>query len=155
VRYNNWTYPQRALRTPHFLYIRNFKPERWPAGDPQVIKSDGSLGLMHEAYFDIDLGPTRDLLVHNYADPVLGKYLQLAVAKRPAEELFDIQKDPGCLKNLAEDPAFAKTREELSRQMIQYLEKTGDPRVAGNSDIWETYPRYSNIRKFPPPEDAK
>ena len=36
-RYNNWTYPQRALRTPQFLYICNFKPDRWPAGDPRTL----------------------------------------------------------------------------------------------------------------------
>src|SRR5690606_35318084 len=34
-RWNNLTYPQRSLRTDRFLYIRNFKPERWPAGAPQ------------------------------------------------------------------------------------------------------------------------
>jgi len=33
-RYNNLAYPIRALRTHDFLYIRNFRPERWPAGHP-------------------------------------------------------------------------------------------------------------------------
>jgi uncharacterized sulfatase len=79
----------------------------------------------------------------------------LAVAKRPAEELFDIQKDPACLKNLVDDPAFAKTKKELAQQMTDYLKKTGDPRVTGDGEIWESYPRYSNIRKFPPPDAAK
>lgn len=27
-RWNNLGYPQRAIRTPQYLYIRNFKPER-------------------------------------------------------------------------------------------------------------------------------
>ena len=27
-------YPQRAIRTHDFLFIRNFKPERWPLGEP-------------------------------------------------------------------------------------------------------------------------
>ena len=26
-----------------------------------------------------------------------------------------------------------------------------DPRLGPNPEIWETYPRYSPIRKFPPP----
>jgi N-sulfoglucosamine sulfohydrolase len=68
------------------------------------------------------------------------------------EELFDIVKDPGCLRNLADDPAFARTKEELSRQLLDYLKQTGDPRATGNGDVWETYPRYSPIRKFPPPD---
>ena len=154
-RYNNWTYPQRALRTAQFLYIRNFKPDRWPAGDPRILKDDGSLGPMHGAYHDIDASPTLALLAANSDDPVLGKFLQLAVGKRPTEELFDITKDPGCLKNLATDPTFAKVKKRLSKQLMDYLKQTGDPRVVGNGDIWETYPRYSHIRKFPPPDEKK
>jgi len=151
-RYNNWTYPQRALRTPQFLYIRNLKPDRWPAGDPRTLRSDGSLGRMHGAYHDIDGGPTLDLLTAGADDPVLGKFLQMAVAKRPAEELFDIVQDPGCLTNLAAETAFAKTRAELSSQLTTYLKRTGDPRMVSDGDIWETYRRYSPIRKFPPPD---
>lgn len=154
-RYNNWTYPQRALRTPQFLYIRNFKPDRWPAGDPQLLKDDGSLGPMHGGYCDIDGGPTLKFLVDNCDAPDIGKYLQLAVARRPAEELFDITKDPGCLKNLAADPAFAQAKQGLSRQLLDYLKQTADPRVVGNGEIWETYPRYSPVRKFPPPDQMK
>jgi uncharacterized sulfatase len=153
-RYNNWTYPQRALRTPQYLYIRNFKPDRWPAGDPRLLRNDGSLGPMHGAYEDVDVGPTKNLLAGGYDDPVLGKFLQLAVAKRPAEELFDIVKDPDCLHNLAADPAFAKVKNDLAVQLTDYLKQTGDPRVSGNGDIWETYPRYSNIRKFPQPDGS-
>ena len=79
----------------------------------------------------------------------------LTQVPRPAEELFDIVKDPGCLNNLATDPAFAKVKEMLSRQLMDYLRRTGDPRVVGNGDIWETYPRYSHIRKFPPPDELR
>jgi len=151
-RYNNWTYPQRALLTPQFLYIYNFKPDRWPAGDPRTLRNDGSLGPMHGAYNDIDDGPTKELLSRGHDDQVLGRFLQLAVAKRPAEELFDIVNDPGCLTNFAANAAFAKTKADLANQLTNYLKQTGDPRVVGNGDIWETYPRYSPIRKYPPPE---
>lgn len=152
ARYNNWTYPQRALRTPQYLYIRNFKPDRWPAGDPRALRDDGSLGRMHGAYHDIDSGPTLDLLTAGAEDPVLGKFLQLAVAKRPSEELFDIVKDPGCLTNLAAEPAFGKVKNNLAGQLMDYLKQTGDPRATSHGDLWETYPRYSPIRKFPPPD---
>jgi len=152
-RYNNWTYPQRALRTPQFLYIRNFKPDRWPAGDPQVLKEDGTLGPMHGAYTDLDGSPTLDFLVAHHNDPVFGRFLQLAVAKRPAEELFDIIKDPACLRSLATDPSFAEVKSRLAKQLVDYLKQTGDPRVTGNGEIWESYPRYSPIRKFPAPSE--
>ena len=154
-RFQNWTYPQRALRTPQFLYIRNFKPDRWPAGDPRGLNNDGSLGPMHGAYCDIDGGPTLKFLVEKCEDPALGKFLQLAVAGRPAEELYDITKDPGCLENLAAASSYAAVKQGLSRQLLDYLKQTGDPRVVGDGDIWESYPRYSPIRKFPPPGQVK
>ncbi len=150
-RWNNWTYPQRALRTPEYLYIRNFKPDRWPAGDPRGLNEDGSLGPLHGAYHDIDSGPTLTQLVGGYDDPMLSRYLQLAVARRPAEELFDIVRDPGCLTNLALVSAFLNVKTELSLQMTNYLKQTGDSRVLDGGEIWETYPRYGTIRPFPAP----
>ena len=37
---------------------------------------------------------------------------------------------------------------------MDYLKETGDPRVTGDSDVWETYPRYGPLRWFPTPEWA-
>jgi uncharacterized sulfatase len=151
-RYDNWTYPQRALRTPQFLYIRNFKPDRWPAGDPQKYEEDGKLGPMHGGYHDIDAAPSLTFLVENHDDPKIGPFLDLAVGKRPAEELFDIEKDPACLENLAGSPEFEEVRARLSNQLDEYLTKTEDPRILGNGDVYESYIRYSPIRNFPPPK---
>jgi N-sulfoglucosamine sulfohydrolase len=86
-------------------------------------------------------------------DPAIGKFFLLAVDKRPAEELFDITRDPACLKNLADDPAFAEIKSRLARRMDDYLRETADPRLTGEGDIWESYPRYSPIRAFPPPPE--
>ena len=154
-RYNNWTYPQRALRTPAFLYIRNFRPDRWPAGDPVLLRDDGAPAGPHSGYKDIDGCPTLDFLIAKAGDPAMGRFLQLAVAKRPAEELFDIRNDPGCLKNLAADPKFTRVREELAKQLEDYLRQTGDPRVLDGGEVWETYKRYSPIRRFPPPDGPR
>lgn len=150
-RYNNWTYPQRALRTQQYLYIRNFRPDRWPAGDPIVLNAKGVPEGPHSGYKDIDGGPSLDFLIAKADDPKLGRFLQLSVAKRPAEELFDITADPGCLNNLAADPQHASTRAALAKRMEDYLRQTGDPRVLDGGEIWETYPRYSPIRSFPKP----
>lgn len=151
ARYANGTYPQRALRTPEFLYVRNFRPDRWPAGDPVVLDGKGNPERPHSGYKDIDPGATLDFLIARADDPVLGRYLQLAVAKRPAEELFDIVKDPGCLNNLAARPEFATVRAQLAKQLEDYLRQTGDARILNGGEIWETYPRYSPIRAFPRP----
>lgn len=151
ARYDNWTYPQRALRTPDYLYIRNFRPDRWPAGDPVALDGKGKSAGPHSGYKDIDAGATMDFLIARADDPALGRYLQLAVAKRPAEELFDIVKDPGCLTNLAPRPEFATVRAQLAQQLADYLRQTGDARILNGGEIWETYPRYSPVRTFPKP----
>jgi uncharacterized sulfatase len=154
-RYQNWTYPQRALRTVDYLYIRNFRPERWPAGDPVLLNKDGSSAGPHSGYKDIDGCPTLSFLIQNADQPPFQKYLQLAVAHRPAEELFDIRQDPACLNNLAADPKHADARSKLAAQLEDYLRKTKDPRVLDGGDIWETYPRMSAVRSFPKPEEEE
>ena len=155
-RWKNWTYPQRAVRSHRYLYVENLKPDRWPAGDPRKLDADGSPGPMHGAYHDIDACPTLSLLTDNADDPNLRRYLDLAVAKRPAVELFDVVEDPACLKNLALDPerhqdTLTKLAATLTRERIE----TDDPRAVGDGEVFETYPRYSAIRKFPPPDDGE
>jgi uncharacterized sulfatase len=150
-RYANLAYPQRCMRTRQFLYIRNFRPDRWPAGAPQKYENDGALGPMHGGYHDIDACPTLDFFIARRDDPTIGRYFHLSVDKRPAEELYDIVNDPGCLNNLADAPDFAAIKKKLIAMFEDYLWKTADPRIVDGGDIFETYKRYSRIRQFPPP----
>ncbi len=166
-RYNTLGYPQRCIRTRRYLYIRNFRPERWPAGAPRKfgtgmyapgdVVARAQLGPEHGGYHDIDRCPTLTFLIEHADDPALGRYLELAVAKRPAEELYDIVKDPGCIDNLADDPAHGATRQQLSERLLAHLRATVDPRVVDGDggDVFETYPRYSRLRWFPEPEWAR
>ena len=151
-RYENLGYPMRAVRTRDYLYIRNFKSERWPAGAPQKYEEDGKLGPMHDAYHDIDASPTWSFLREHRDDPEIGRYFHLAVDKRPAEELYDISQDPGCLENLADSTQHAQIKAQLREELEGYLMQTGDPRLGDNGEIFETYRRYAEIRKFPRPE---
>lgn len=153
-RWENLTYPQRSLRTDRFLYIRNFKPERWPAGAPQKLEEDGTLGPMHGAYHDIDAAPSLDFLIGHRDDAGFGQYFHWAVDKRPEEEFFNIINDPGCLNNLAADPKYREQLRAHRNQLGGYLMETGDPRVWGNGDIYEQYIRYSPLRQFPVPDWA-
>ena len=52
ARYDDLGYPARAIRSHDYLYIHNFKPDRWPAGDP-------------EGYCDIDPGLAKAFLRAN------------------------------------------------------------------------------------------
>ena len=65
----------------------------------------------------------------------------------------DIQADPACLNNLANDPAHAAALREHRERLESYLRETGDPRILDGGDVFETYPRYSPIREFPKPEE--
>ena len=150
-RHNNMTYPQRCLRSDRHIYIRNFKPDRWPAGDPQKFVSPGKLGPMHGGYHDIDACPSLTFLIENRAQPGIARYFHWSVDKRSGEELYDITSDPACLNNLALDPTHYKTTQTYRDKMDAYLKKTGDPRALGQGDIWETYRRYSRMRSFPKP----
>jgi uncharacterized sulfatase len=153
-RYQNLGYPQRAMRTPQFLYIRNFRPDRWPAGAPETLSDDGRPRPPHSGYHDIDGCPTLSFLVENRDDPTLGRYLHLAVDHRPDIELFDIRQDPDCLTNLAGRPESADLEARLRRQFEDVLVRTRDPRQLDGGDIFETYRRYSGLRNFPPPADV-
>ncbi len=164
-RYLSLGYPQRSLRTQHYLYIRNFRPERWPAGAPQKYRKGGNpsadqlrkstLGPLHGAYHDIDACPTLTFLVERRDDPEIARFFHLAVDRRPAEELFDIRNDPACLKNLAADPARREVLYSFLKTLNAELEKTGDTRARDRGDVWESYERYSKLREFPPPDWAR
>jgi len=147
-RHRNRGYPIRAMRTPRYLYIRNFHPERWPAGHPSGFRG-AAFG-----YHDIDGCPSKTFLVQSREHERWGRFLDLAVAKRPAEELYDITVDPGNIVDLHADPDHAKILAELRRELGEYLERTGDPRAGGGGDVFETYPRLrGSMRKFPAPRE--
>ncbi len=125
--------PMRALRNRDFLYIHNFKPERWPAGDPRISVFGPPLG-------DIDNGPTKTFVVEHKDDPELGEFYELCAAQRPADELYDLRKDPHQLKNVADEPAYAEVLKKLKDQLMKELKETKDPRVVGEGDAFDKYP---------------
>ena len=140
-------YPARALRTRDHLYIRNYAPELWPAGDPPL-------------YGDVDAhmlqfpSPTKMFLLQRPSDPEFRSLFDLAFAKRPAEELYDLAADPYQMNNVAKDPAYESTRAELAARLQEYLRSTADPREVGGPMKWEKaqYFKESDLRPEPSPE---
>ncbi len=163
-RFNTLGYPQRAIRTHDYLYVRNFAPERWPAGSGQRFDkvtytangepATAKLSDEHAGYHDIDACPSLSFLVDHKNAAEFGRFLQLSVGKRPPEELFDIRKDPDCLYNLAENSEFADVRNRLQQRLMAELKATDDARVLDGGNVWETYPRTSSLRWFPIPDWA-
>lgn len=135
VRRGNLSYPIRAVRTNDFLYIRNLRPDRWPAGDPELVYSVGPYG-------DIDGGPSKDLLLAGRDDPRLKRFFDLATAKRPAEELYDVRTDPGQVTNLADRSAYARAKRDLRASLDRWMRDTGDPRAREDDDRFDHYPYF-------------
>jgi N-sulfoglucosamine sulfohydrolase len=132
--------PMRAIRTDKFLYVRNFTPDRWPAGTPQYDKAF-RYGVW---YGDCDNGPTKSVLIDRRDDPPIKRFYELAFAKRPAEELYDLQKDEGQLHNVAEDAAYAAAKKELADRLLTELKATADPRVLGGGEKFDKYAYYGS-----------
>ena len=140
VRRGDLSYPARAVRTDRFLYIRNFRPDRWPAGDPEMYFAVGPFG-------DIDGGPSKDLLLERRGDPAIARFFALATAKRPAEELYDLRADPGQLENVAGKPQYARDKAALEALLDKWMRDTHDPRISQDDDRWDKYPYYGNPGK--------
>ena len=124
-------YPVRAIRNDQFLYVRNFQPQRWPAGNPE-------LGLRNT-----DGSPTKSFLVGLSKDAPEFRFYQQSFGKRPQEELYDVIADPDCVQNLAGDQAHSQTRTELWQKLERELTAQGDPRIFGNGAIFDFYPNSS------------
>lgn len=170
-RWHNLGYPARAVRTDHYLYVWNLKPERYPAGAPKKIVHD----TLVWAYQDIDGSPTKTYMIQHRNDPSLNLNIEgpsvssgsakqaensislfnLSFGKFPKEMLYDIKKDPYCLHNLSGNPHYDKIKAHLSSVLKQKLKATHDPRLGETPDVWESYRRYGVMRKFPEPEWAK
>jgi N-sulfoglucosamine sulfohydrolase len=167
ARWANLGYPKRSVRTDEFLYIHNYKPERWPAGAPQRLNPDNlEPDYMHgldengkftgEAYYDIDASPTKGFLIENMNDPAIRPFYKLAMAKRPSEELYDVVNDPYNLNNLAKVDEYQEILGTMRKLLFDFLSETGDPRVVGPvPDIFENYQRYGRMRGFPRPDWIK
>jgi N-sulfoglucosamine sulfohydrolase len=162
ARYNNWTYPQRAIRTARHLYIRNFRPDRWPAGDPVLLADRGKKGAKEKNDPKAGKAALRLQGHRRLADPGLPR----RESRRPEDptvprsrrrqapgggtlrhrERPRLPEEPG--RRLRPTPRRAQRSPSASRTNCA---STGDARILDGGEIWETYPRYSPVREFPKP----
>lgn len=158
---NDWMpYPQRAIRTKNFLYIRNFKPERWPMGTgPGYGQPDAAMpdfAALREntfaAFGDLDASPTKAWVALNCEDDVQQrKYFDFAFALRPEEELYDLQTDFHQIYNVASEERYAEIKQELAARLMKVLTETGDPRVIGDGTTFDKPPFATEWNRPKPP----
>jgi uncharacterized sulfatase len=112
VNGNKNPFPKRAVRDARYKFIRNLAPENewWIAG----IHG----GEVYQSW-------VRDA-AHN---PALADRIR-ALSYRPAEELYDLQRDPLETRNLATDPAHAAIKTRLSAELDAWMKQQGDRGLA-------------------------
>ncbi|MCG6927441.1 MAG: sulfatase [Acidobacteria bacterium] len=126
-RPNDVGYPIRGILTDRWLFLVNFEPDRWPAGNPET------------GYLNTDGSPTKTEILQMRRRGADTRYWELAFGKRPREELYDLQQDPPCVDNLAAEPAQAGRRRQLRERLFDALEAQGDPRMKGEGSLFDEY----------------
>jgi uncharacterized sulfatase len=148
-------YPQRAIHTKDFTYIRNFRPERFPMGDgPGFNLPDGPMPdyvTLREntfaAFGDLDASPTKAWIATHGDEQGMEPFVQYAFGARPAEELYDLRSDPDQLNNRADDGEYQEIKRKLSDQLLSILRDSGDPRVTGDGMTFERPPYAGESKK--------
>ncbi len=92
------------------------------------------------AFGDLDASPTKAWIATHRNDVGMKAFVDFAFGRRPAEELYDLRKDPDQMLNVAWEAAYASVRERLGNQLTKILTETGDPRVVGDGMTFEKAP---------------
>lgn len=134
ARPDNFGYPVRTIRTDRYQLVWNMKPGRFPVGD-RLNES--------EAFVVKD-----EILTQKDLNQRTRKMYEDAFGLRPEFELYDMNSDPFALHNLAGIQEYEQVFDSLFRKLKQQLVDNEDPRLVGEGDIWESYPRFMGIRNF-------
>ena len=125
-------YPIRGWVQDDWLYLHNDEPSRWPGGNPET------------GYLDTDGSPTKTEVLKTRFQPEQKHFWTTCYARRPADELYDLHRDPDCVTNLAATISFAPFQARLFAELRQQL----DPRALGNGPVFDTYPDASPEHHF-------
>ena len=126
-RPNDLGYPIRGMVKGDYLYVKNFEPSRWPAGNPE------------SGYLNCDGSPTKTQCLQSRLNTNTYKYWLWNFGKRTSQELYNIKKDPECLHNLASQADQFDLMREMHSEMMIELKNQGDPRASGKGHIFDRY----------------
>ncbi|HET8550628.1 MAG TPA: hypothetical protein VFL57_21610, partial [Bryobacteraceae bacterium] len=114
----------RCLRDARFKYIRNGYPER-PYTQQNVYK-------------DTSYPPLRVMRDLKQKGLLTGAAAAFMAERRPPEELYDLQKDPHEIRNLASDPAHRDRLRTMSATLDAWIRETRDQGQVPERDIPES-----------------
>lgn len=119
----------RAVRTDRFKYIRNFFPHK-PHAQPNRYK-DGKRIIQH----------MRGLYSEGKLKKETTRYFK---GTRPTEELYDLEKDPYEMNNLAQNPTFQDTLQRMQNILVSHIIDTHDLGFLPEPILEELGKKYGN-----------
>jgi len=102
--------PMRAVQTRRYLYI--YSP--WSNGKRSMATATKGTSTY------------RRMQQLASSDPAIARRLEL-FDHRVVEELYEVEKDPDCLTNLINDPAYTSALAELRKTLDSWMVETADP----------------------------
>lgn len=121
-------YPVRGIIRDGVMFLRNYETSRWPGGNPET------------GYLNCDGSPTKTAILDLRREGSKPEYWQQAFGKRPETEMYQVEKDPDCVVNLAGNPEYAAKTAELEKEMEERLKAQKDPRMLGEGAVFDQYP---------------
>ena len=125
-------YGIRSVRTSRYRYIRNLHPQNLPRSlitEPRPLR--GSLTYLFTYGVWVPPGLPRyweswlrEARHDARAAEVVDRYL-----RRPAEELYDLERDPGETTNLAADAKFRPVADQMNLLLVCWMRQQGDPEL--------------------------
>ena len=124
----------RTIRSERYRYIRNFLPHRpyasfWPDGG--FFATPPEKGTPEHDFWDTSCLPGEQK-VHDpdgvFLLPIPEAYSKYLIwqAKKPFEELYDIENDPEEIANLADDPEYSDLKDQMRTQLFAWMIETRD-----------------------------
>ena len=106
-------FPIRSVRMGKYKYIHNLTPDAYHTNHSDRLRSDGRGAYWHTWYAAAKTDPKAAAIVKRYHT-------------RPEFELFDLDKDPNELNNLAETSKYKSKMVELRAELKKWTTSQGD-----------------------------
>ena len=124
----------RTIRSERYRYIRNFLPHRpyasfWPDGG--FFATPPEKGTSEHDFWDTSCLPGEQK-VHDpdgvFLLPIPVAYSAYLIwqAKKPFEELYDVENDPEEIANLTDDPEYSDLKDQMRTQLFAWMIETRD-----------------------------
>jgi len=120
------TYPVRGLITDEWFYLVNYRPERWPQGDP-----GGKTSVGYQDTFIAHLQTYKGKSIEPFFSDLLGK--------RPAQELYAWGDAPGAANNKAGKKEYLPIQQKLDQTLTSALATAGDPGIKNRDYFYQTF----------------